>query len=197
MKPTRTTHFAAVILTLGLLALSSTAQAVTSRLIGPSTNLQLGLWQGTLKQAGFGNESKIESPLSLGASLGLGAIFADLIFLQYRFTYLHDFQSKMNSSYYYSLGGLDLGIDVPIIPIQLYVGGELGRVRFPLAGMTYPSAKTLKLGAEFTFLRRGPLHLGLRAEWRRIYLGYDQEGEIPEAYSTQDDALFGSISFGI
>lgn len=160
----------------------------------------IGPWMSSFKQADGSHEAKVTSLLSLGLGGQLG-IRASLFFAEYSAAWLvspYSANPKARDASYFSLLGLNAGIAPPVLPLEPYFGIEQGN--YKLNGGVNPSfgGVTLKAGANARLGSSGKGNggVGVRAEYRRIFISSDEAGTLPDGFSTRSDIYFVGFTFG-
>jgi hypothetical protein len=95
------------------------------------------------------------------------------------------------NAYYFAPFGLNAGLSFPL-PIEPYAGIEKGWFGFSHGTGADYDATAVKAGVRFFF---GP-KVGLKAEFRRAFLGSDEAGDLPAGFSTRSDVYCVGITAG-
>lgn len=165
----------------------------------------LGAWQGSFSQSdAAGHEVDLRTLASLGLEVAAGFGFGP-VFVEYNFAWFianHTLSFEMvdpaaasspshREGPYFSPIGLNAGVSIPVIPIEPYIGIERGNFGFS-TGTTDFSGYAGKAGVNVLLTKE----FGLRAEYRRTYLSYDDAGKLPTGTSAQFDVWFVGLVFG-
>jgi hypothetical protein len=167
--------------------------------------VNLGAWSSQFSQSdSAGHSTRVTSLIGPAMQMNLGAGFG-LLFVEYNINWLVSQQlfnglpdtapSSRNprNAGYYSLLGFQAGIRTPILPLEGFIGYERGNYGFSNGAETDYSGPTIKLGLS-VFLHR---HAGIKAEYRRMFVGSDDSGSLPSGVSTRMDALSLMMVFGL
>lgn len=189
---------------LAALVASAASANDASASVGFRAHGSLGAWNGGFSQNdAAGREVDIRTLTSLGmefaAGLGLG-----LVFLEYNFTWfipnhLLSFQQDPNAisrpsnreGPYFAPLGFNAGVHLPVLPIEPYLGAERGNFGFS-TGATDFAGITGKLGVNVLVHPQ----IALRAEYRRLWISYDDAGKLPDGMSASFDAIYVGFAFG-
>ncbi|MCM2323148.1 MAG: porin family protein [Oligoflexia bacterium] len=154
----------------------------------------IGAWNGSLSQTdAAGHSLSARTLTSLGVELGFGLDFG-LFFADYNFTWFlanhtlgfgtapnaYDNPSTREGPYFAPFG-LNVGVSLPMIPIDPYLGIERGSFNFSKGANTSYSGLAAKIGVNAKILPR----FGLRAEYRKHYFTSDDAGTLPGGIKTR------------
>ncbi|HLE01569.1 MAG TPA: hypothetical protein VJB59_15000 [Bdellovibrionota bacterium] len=159
----------------------------------------LGPWISKFEQSDGLRNVDITTKMSGAAQLQLG-IDVSLLFVEYNASWLASAYSanpKARDASYFSPLGLNVGISLPVLPLEFYVGGEKGS--YKLNGGVNPSYSGLAAKAGINLVFRPPgthAGIGLKAEFRRFYGSSDDAGSLPAGITTRADTYFLGMTFG-
>ena len=160
----------------------------------------LGPWISKFEQSDGSRNVKVTTAASAAAQFQLG-INVSLLFIEYNASWLASAYSaspKARDASYFSPLGANLGIALPVVPIEFYVGGEKGS--YKLNGGINPSYSGLaaKAGLNLLFGPPGTAHarIGIKAEFRRFFGSGDEAGSFPSGFTTRADTYFIGMTFG-
>lgn len=158
--------------------------------------LLAGGWMGSFGQSGSSNSTSVNIAPAIGTEGFLGFSIAQLIFFEWSPTYLwvQKFAysaDKTGDASYLSLLALNVGVKIPVIPLEVYVGGENGTFAFSSGSADSFGGNAIKGGVSFTF-PPGKVNF----EYRRHFLNSDNGGALPSAVSTSLNTYFLTLGIG-
>ena len=152
----------------------------------------------------MGHEDHLPTLTSLGLELAAGVSFGPA-FIEYNFAWLisnHTLSPRINpltsndpgirEGTYFAPLGLNVGLSIPFIPVEPYVGLERGSFGFTAGAQTNYSGLAGKLGVNVRIVPG----FGMRAEYRRLYVTSDDAGSLPDGLSTSFSAWFVGLVAG-
>jgi hypothetical protein len=177
-----------------LVAILLVSQGAWAQDIGFRSGMGMGAWMSQFRQTDGTHESKVSSLTSMGLEAQFGANFS-FIFLEYNLAWMispYGANPKARDASYFSILGFNAGVDIPLLPIEVYTGVEKGN--YKLNGGINPSYDGLagKLGVNFYFagVPGSKIRAGLKGEFRRVFINSDEAGSFPANISTQADTYF-------
>jgi hypothetical protein len=190
----------ALLLVVSLLAtfVPYSAHAGTGTGLGFRGFIGAGPWIGSFTQSTARHKAYVSTLVGPAFTLQMG-IDASLFFAEYNAVIQlphYDETPKSRDASYYSLLGLNAGITLPILPVELYVGIEDGN--YGLSGGADPDydGPTYKAGINLHLVRgSGPI-VGLKGEYRRFIGIFDDAGTIPQGIDTRADMYLLAITIG-
>ncbi len=141
---------------------------------------------------------KQPSYLAPALQFGLG-IGVDRFFVEHTFVFhlpQHLFReggTRPRDAVYFSFLGAQVGARIPVLPLEASLGLEKGNYRFSSGSGTRYGGLTLKLGVAWLFPAEW---VALKAEYRRMSLGSDDAGPLPEGLGGTVTSGFLGVSFG-
>ena len=143
------------------------------------------------------SEDAFKSPLAGGFSLDSGLSPAFIEWNSALFLPSYTPPDRVGDAQYFALLGLNAGVKIQVLPIEVY--GGLDGAGYDLPGGVVPHYQGLtgKIGTSI-FLQPAGTHLrtGIKAEFRRTYIGEDDAGAIPDDVNTQSDVYFIGVTIG-
>lgn len=198
--PLKGTSFRLLLVICAISFLTSGAHAKDSESVGIRAGFALGPWISKFSQTDGTHEAKFVSAPSIGTGLTLGIQFAP-IFIEYDLAWMISAYSqnpKSRDASYFSPLGFNLGLMLPILPLEPYVGVE--RASYKINGGVSPSfsGNILKLGLNLCFSVGGSDHgyVGLKGEFRRVFATGDERGDLPSTITTRADMYYIAMIFG-
>ena len=162
--------------------------------------IALGGWRSKFSQSDSTSHSTdVWSLTSLGLQAQVGMNIS-LAFIEWNTALLlpsYTPPDRREDAQYFALLGLNAGVKIPLLPVEVYGGIE--GAGYDLSGGVAPNYKgvTGKVGTNI-FLQAPGTHLrtGIKAEFRRTFIGEDDAGAIPEDVTTQSDIYFLGLTIG-
>lgn len=167
----------------------------------------LGFWGSTFNQKdNSGHSTRVLSLIGPGLQAQLGVNIGHF-FLEYNFSWLfgnHYMNLATESSStspvvydprnvgYFSPIGFNLGINVPNLFFEPYAGVERAKYGFSQGVETTYFGVAAKLGTTIYFND----HIGLKAEYRHLFVSSDDAGTFPSGFSTRVDTASLMLTFG-
>ncbi len=179
----------------GLSVSSASAYANRHYFLTVRSAVDFGAWSGYFTQQGLNTGVDHRTSLSPGFQAQFGFIFGGFIFADYNISIFETLGDAANRARYNSYIGGNLGISVPVLPLEVYVGTELGSYSFAATTTAFGST-AVRLGAKFHFYNESGAVIGACLEYRRLFIGTDQAGDLPAAYITRADVYFAGLTFG-
>lgn len=187
---------------LAILPLLVSTTALAS--VGLRLNGSLGAWNGSFEQSdGAGHEVELRTLTSLGLEFGAG-VSLGIAFVEYNFAWLisnHTLSLSLDPNAtnnpsnregpYFAPLGLNAGLIVPLLPIEPYIGIERASFGFSSSDTGY-SGVAGKIGLNI-LITSG---FGLRAEYRRHFIGYDDAGKLPSDITARFNSWYVGIVGG-
>lgn len=179
------------------------AQAKGNLGLGGRAFFGLGPWLSTFKQSDGANHStEMTSVPSLGiqTQIGLGL---GLVFFEYNLSWLtpqhfyRDSQADSRDAVYWSLFGLNAGLALPFLPVEVSAGYELGNYRLSSGTNTRFGGSTVKGGVTVFLGGQGHGHSGLRVEYKKFYGASDDSGRLPADVNVDASIIYIGLIVGI
>ncbi|MCC7443007.1 MAG: hypothetical protein IT285_15345 [Bdellovibrionales bacterium] len=164
-------------------------------------SFDLGIWWGTLKQEGFGQNAELDISPALGIQFALG-LRANSIFIEWApywfFVQKLDFNDRNTADdvSYAGLGQLNAGWSLPFLPVDTYGGFGWGNWSFSTGTEAEFSGPELRIGAVVHLSGKREPGLHVRAEFRKMYPSFDDRGSLPSEVATTMNTVFLGIGFG-
>lgn len=159
----------------------------------------LGTWMSYYRQQSPGHDVKVSSLLApaVGATMGLriGIILAEYSGW-WGFSPYSANPKARDATYFAPLGG-NLGLSLPYIPIEPYVGYEWGRYGLSSGAEPVYSKSGPKFGVNVLFPFSSKGQFGLKAEYRKFSVGEDNMGPLPSNISTQIEVFSVFLTIGM
>ena len=165
----------------------------------------LGPWAGSFSESdSYGHQASLHTLPSLGMQFQLGGAFGP-IWVEYNASwFLPRYILSIGSSdspaptatardaVYNSLLGLNVGLRLPILPIEPYVGLESANFGLSSGSKTDFDGWTPKLGLNF-FLSDS---FGFKGEYRKMLITSDDAGSLPSGVTAGASVWYLGIVFG-
>jgi hypothetical protein len=186
-----------------ILALVASIEPARAAKDGAEARLRFGtgLWAGNFKQEDSFHESSMSSLASAGFQLQAGVNFQAL-FLEYnlswftpQFYYRSDGITSRDSAYYSFLGG-NVGVSLPLLPLEIYTGVDQGNYRLSTGTNTRFGGLVPKLGVNLMVGPSGGLRIGVRAEVHRFFGSSDDAGSLPSGLTVRSDMIYVGVIVG-
>lgn len=179
-----------------LIALSNTAFATdeVTKLYG---GIDLGAWQGHFHQRAFGRQTVIRTDTTWGLQgrvrLQIGILFGEYAPFYY-FPYFDERETsdgQLDDARYYSLLSANLGVEVPLIHLEVYVGMSRSHFDFQFGNQTAFSGDEFKIGAALPLVHpNDSVSLKLVGEFHRQFVDRDSVGTLPAQIKTYSNVYF-------
>ena len=156
-----------------------------------------GAWMSWFREGGGGvsaqTASQIRPALNIPMGLQVGPVIAEYTLSYYPWIRSGSASERVGDAVYYSLLGGNIGIDIPFVPIEAYVGAEDGHYVFSSGASNEFSGIVIKGGVNVFIGHKA--RVLIKAEYRRAFFLSDRGGWLPDGISATSDLIFLGLGF--
>jgi hypothetical protein len=166
----------------------------------------LGGWKGFFSQALDGGAStKQSTDPSLAFQMSAGLRFDSGFFVEWApylgINYLgtkFDDEEEANDATSWTLLAANFGFRIPAVGVEVYAGSGIGNFDFTFGSEAGFAGTMGRLGVSVPIGSTDRAQLRVKLDYTRLFIDTDEQGSIPERFSTRADTLFIGlmVSFG-
>ena len=162
--------------------------------------INMGIGSNSFSQSDGTHSTEVDGLNSLGTGFQFG-FGISRFFVEYNAFWLmapYTAQDRSQDAGYLTLKGLNAGVALAPIPVEVYAGVEGGSYTLHGGGGVDYGGLTWKLGVNGYLVGGNPgsFKIGGKVEYRHMNIGSDDSGSIPGGITTQAKVIWAGLTIG-